>query len=107
MSRNTRVLILGGVLILLLVVAVVTVIVLANRPFAEYDIVSPTALPLFDPFIETQAAQQTQTRDALLIELTAAMDTRVRRPTLIGASCLRKGARRCAHPYLNFCRDAS
>lgn len=61
MSQNRWFWILGSVFMLLFIVGVVTVIVMANRPFAEYDIVSPTALPQFDPFIGTQTARPSPT----------------------------------------------
>lgn len=61
MSQNRWFWILGSVFMLLFIVGVVTVIVLANRPFAEYNIVSPTALPQFDPFIATQTARPSPT----------------------------------------------
>ena len=63
MSQNRLFWILSGVFILLFVVGVVVVIVLANRPFVDYRIVSPTALPLTDPFIATQTAQPSPTLD--------------------------------------------
>jgi hypothetical protein len=82
MSQNKRVLILSGALLLLLVVGIVTAIVLANRPFAEYDIVSPTALPQFDPFIATQTAQPSPT-----LNPTTAMTVLPSTTTIESAAC--------------------
>jgi hypothetical protein len=65
MSGNRWFWILSFLFMTLFIIGVVMVIALANRPFPEYDIVSPTALPRYDPFMETQAAQQRQTDAAL------------------------------------------
>jgi hypothetical protein len=76
MSRNKRVL-LGVGLLMLPAIGIIAVIIFVQRPVADHRIVSPTALPQFDPYVVTRAAQQTQTRKQLLIDITAAMDTRV------------------------------
>lgn len=73
MPENRWFWILSGVFILLFVAGVVMVIVLSNRPFPDYDIVSPTALPQFDPFVETQTAQQREIQAAMNVSTPTAV----------------------------------